>query len=79
MSIFESLKRLAMAVVLVPYLLIYAYVIGPLLVLVLVPGGLALLLLVGRGEAWAVARQTLFRRSAQGAELNRVPASPSER
>lgn len=42
-----------------PTLIVFCYLLRPLLAMVLVPGGLLLLLLITRGEAWAAIREGL--------------------
>ncbi|KPV97746.1 hypothetical protein AN214_00724 [Pseudoalteromonas sp. P1-9] len=42
----EHLKRLLGSVIFLPFIFCYSYVVGPLLMAVLVPGGVVLLLLI---------------------------------
>ncbi|MBY4675198.1 hypothetical protein [Marinobacterium arenosum] len=48
-----------------PYQMFFSYVAGPLLILVLVPGGLIMLLAIGRGEVWQIYKEELFGHSGR--------------
>lgn len=51
------LLRLLATFVYMPFMLFYCYLVGPILKLVLVPGAILLLLLIGRGEAWQALKE----------------------
>lgn len=42
----ENLKRLVGAVIFLPFIFCYSYIVGPLLMAILIPGGVILLLLI---------------------------------
>jgi len=42
-----------------PTLIVFCYLLRPLLAMILIPGGLLLLLLITRGEAWTAIRDGL--------------------
>ncbi|KGK41061.1 hypothetical protein LH51_17455 [Nitrincola sp. A-D6] len=46
------IQQVGVYVILGPTLIIFCYVLRPLLALILIPGGLLLLLVITRGEAW---------------------------
>ncbi|MFP2770758.1 hypothetical protein [Oceanisphaera sp. KMM 10153] len=56
----KLLLRLLGSLLYMPFILFYCYVIGPILKLVLVPGAILLLLVIGRGEAWQALKEGVF-------------------
>ncbi|WP_157953548.1 hypothetical protein [Zobellella maritima] len=52
--------RLLATLVYMPFMLFYCYLVGPILKLVLVPGAILLLLVIGRGEAWQALKEGVF-------------------
>ncbi|PSL12759.1 hypothetical protein CLV44_116118 [Marinobacterium halophilum] len=58
------LHQIGAWVIMAPTLIIFCYVLRPLLALVLIPGGLLLLVVITRGEAWSAIVEGLWARPA---------------
>ncbi|MBP0048293.1 hypothetical protein H9C73_06060 [Marinobacterium sp. AK62] len=56
----STLNMLGAYLILGPTLIVFCYVLRPLLALILIPGGLLLLLVITRGDVWPAIYTGLF-------------------
>ncbi len=59
-----ALHLLGAYLILGPALIVFCYILRPLLAMILIPGGLLLLLLISRGAVWPAICAGLFEKSS---------------
>lgn len=67
-----ALNRLGAYLILGPTLIVFCYILRPLLAMVLIPGGLLLLLVITRGAVWPAIHSGLFEKSPQSLSRSNV-------